>query len=599
VLGKRSDQGNMFSADVQHLEFVGEDSFYGFLSRHGRQLFGDEDFGCIYCADNGRKSVPPSLLAIALLLQSHDRVSDQEAKHRADYDLRWKVALGLEIEERPFAKSTLQEFRAQLVIHEKARAIFLGGMEHIRGLGYVKKTKRVRAALDTGAVLGRGAVLDTYNLIAEGIRKLAGALAGAEDQPLAEWLAGHELARYGQPSIKGTAEVDWEDAGSRETFLSGLIEDGERTLELARQARCKLEPDCEADGRIAQAAQLLERLLWQDVEPGERGYRIAKGTARDRIPSAHDPEQRHGHKSRSNRFTGHKAGVAVDPQSQLITAVGVLPGNAPDGELARELVEQTEANTGLEVEQVIGDTAFGSMAVRQELGDREVIAPTVKPHRPGRITKADFEIDLEAEVVRCPEGHTTREWRWVWAKSGAKGSKVRTKRFAFPKQVCRACARYEQCVGDKRRPGRFVELHPQEQELQQARALEQTEYFRRQYRQRMAAEHRIARLMQLGMRQARYVGRAKTLLQLTLAATVANLTLVAGRLATRDSEGGPSVARERLFLRFWGSSALRCGAFAARAVIVGPLRLFSTHNASIPTPLRGICLSPAASMAPL
>ena len=40
----------------------------------------------------------------------------------------------------------------------------------------------------------------------------------------------------------------------------------------------------------------------------------------------------------------------------------------------------------------------------------------------------------------------------------------------------------------------------------------------------------MARLVQLGMRQARYFGRAKTLFQLLMAATVANLTLVAGRV---------------------------------------------------------------------
>ena len=47
--------------------------------------------------------MPPSLLATALLLQTYDRVSDAEAKARADFDIRWKVALGIEIEDRPFA----------------------------------------------------------------------------------------------------------------------------------------------------------------------------------------------------------------------------------------------------------------------------------------------------------------------------------------------------------------------------------------------------------------------------------------------------------------------------------------------------------------
>ena len=38
--------------------------------------------------------MPPSLLATALLLQTYDKVSDAEAKARADFDIRWKVALG-------------------------------------------------------------------------------------------------------------------------------------------------------------------------------------------------------------------------------------------------------------------------------------------------------------------------------------------------------------------------------------------------------------------------------------------------------------------------------------------------------------------------
>ena len=79
-------------------------------------LFRDADFAAFYYTDNGKDSVPPSLLATALLLQSHDKVSDAEAKARADFDIRWKVALGIEVEDRPFAKSTLQVFRAKLVL---------------------------------------------------------------------------------------------------------------------------------------------------------------------------------------------------------------------------------------------------------------------------------------------------------------------------------------------------------------------------------------------------------------------------------------------------------------------------------------------------
>jgi len=543
MLGQRQQQSGLFSADTQYLKFVGEESFYGFLAREGRKLFRDEDFAPLYCLDNGRTSVPPSLLAMALLLQTHDRVSDDEAKARADFDLRWKVALGIEIDTRPFAKSTLQCFRAQLVIHEGARAIFVRSLEYAKGRGQLRG-RRMRAALDTTHILGRGAQEDTYNLIAEGIRMLSRELAKLQAMQWESWLAEHNLTRYAEPSIKGAVEVDWDDAASREEFLRGLIGDGQRLLETARQMRAGLEADSEADRRIAGAGALLTQLLWQDVEPTEHGYKTAQGTVKDRIPSAHDPECRHGHKSQGKSFTGHKAGLAVDPESQLITAVAVTAGNASDGEGAAQLVEESEANTGLQVEQVIGDTAYGSMAVREELGEREVIAPTVKGAggAAGKLTKADFVIDTEGEVVRCPMGEETRTWRWVFVTPGAGQSQVRVKRFAFAKEVCRACPRRGECTRDKRQRGRLITLHPQEAQLQAARAFEQTDYFRQQYRQRVVVEHRIARLVRLGMRQARYFGRAKTLLQLLLAATVANLTLIAGKLGRASVRGAQKAA---------------------------------------------------------
>lgn len=86
------------------------------------------------CPDNGRNSVPPSLLATALLLQAHDRVSDGEAKRRADLDLSWKVALGIEIDQRLFAKSTLQLFRAQLILHAQETGYLQGRQPKVRHL---------------------------------------------------------------------------------------------------------------------------------------------------------------------------------------------------------------------------------------------------------------------------------------------------------------------------------------------------------------------------------------------------------------------------------------------------------------------------------
>src|SRR5712692_4271240 len=139
MLGKRGLQRGLFEADTLYSDFVGRDTFYGWLASQRGALFRDEDFAQLYVLTNGRPSVPPSLLATALVLQTYDGVSDDEAKQRADYDLRWKVALGIELDARPFAKSTLQEFRAQLIVHEQTLAIFERTLDMAKRRGVWKK----------------------------------------------------------------------------------------------------------------------------------------------------------------------------------------------------------------------------------------------------------------------------------------------------------------------------------------------------------------------------------------------------------------------------------------------------------------------------
>ena len=136
MLGKRSEQKGLWEADRLYLDYVGKDTFYGLLASLRGQLFSDDDFTEIYGPDNGRDSVPPSLLATALLLQTYDKVSDAEAKAGADFDIRWKVALGIEIEDRPFAKSTLcQEYAAAVPGAADIARQGAGGSRELPALG--------------------------------------------------------------------------------------------------------------------------------------------------------------------------------------------------------------------------------------------------------------------------------------------------------------------------------------------------------------------------------------------------------------------------------------------------------------------------------
>ena len=543
MLGERSDQRGLWEADRLYLDHVGQDTFYGLLASLRGRLFQDADFAEFYCADNGRDSVPPSLLATALLLQSHGKVSDAEAKARADFDIRWKVALGIEVEDRPFAKSTFQVFRAQLILHDRVREVFESSLRLARESGYLKR-RSMKVALDTTNILGRGAVRDTYNLLADGIVKLMRALAQVEGISVGKWAKARGYGRYLASSIKGEAAIDWSDKRARTALLAGIVGDADRLLELSRLAQGELAEDSVQRQQIVAGAELLGQLLLQDIErkggDGDDGVSLKGGVSKDRMMPVHDPEMRHGHKSSRRRFDGHKAAIVVDTDTQLITAVAVLPGNAPDNLGALELVEESEANTGVPVEEAMGDAAYGDGGTRQAFAGagRKLVARV--PGRPDRqrFPKDDFVIDLAAGSCTCPAGQVTHNIVPAGRRTDAAGRVHRLRAFQFDGSECITCPLRSQCISAKGRKGRWVLIHPQEALLQQARALQQSAGYDEYRARRVVVEHRLARLVHLGIRQARYFGRVKTRFQLYLAATVANLTLVAAKAVLPGGTGG-------------------------------------------------------------
>ena len=574
MLGKREAQRGLLEADTMYGDFVGKKTFYGFLAAQRDELFRDEAFAGLYNAKLGRPSVAPSVLATALVLQSYDGVSDDEARRRATYDLQWKVALGIPVDSQPFAKSTLQEFRAQLILHQEQGAIFQASLELAKRRGHFTGSRKLKLALDTTNILGRGAVKDTYRLLADGIVIVLRVLA---EQAHAKFEVFGKRAGYRRyvegPSLKGRAGINWDDASARRRFLGEIVADADRLLEQVRVARGKLVADSTEDRALVEAAGVLARVLVQDIERRPDGPAQRDGVAKDRMPSVHDPEMRHGHKSAAKRFAGHKVQIAVDPESQLITAVAAIPGNAPDHEQALAVVEQSEARTGCAVEETIGDCAYGDGPTRQQFADAErtLIAKVPATTNQGRFPKTEFSIDLDELSCTCPADQVTHDLR-----PSADGGGV----FHFAAEVCEACPLRAQCVRGS--GGRTVQLHPQEALLQAARDLQSSPAFIPYRALRQVVEHRIARLAQLGIRQARYRGLAKTLFQAFMAATVANLTLLAGKPVADQAAGAAGALAAALIaaiLARWSSREFSQTLSRAAASIVNPN--------SAPAPLAG------------
>ena len=312
-------------------------------------------------------------------------------------------------------------------------------------------------------------------------------------------------------------------------FLQGVVADADRLLDLGRQVLAGLPSTDPEHTRVRAVADLLTQLLAQDIERRPDGAVLRQGVSPDRVVSVHDPEMRHGRKSATRRFDGHKGAIAVDADSQLITAATVLPGNAQDHEQALELVEQTEAQAGVTVEATVGDCAFGDSETRRVFAaaGRRLVAKVPNRRNQRSFPKEDFRLDLAAMTCTCPAGQVCGTVVVIGSgvRYGAPGAPLRA--FRFDAALCDACPLRASCVRAKPGRGRLVMLHPQEATLQDARAFQRSGAFAPYRHLRQVAEHRLARLMQRGIRQARYVGRTKTRCQLLLAATVANLTLVA------------------------------------------------------------------------
>lgn len=296
-----------------------------------------------------------------------------------------------------------------------------------------------------------------------------------------------------------------------------------------------------------------------DAADAGSGVSLKDGVSKDRMVSVHDPQMRHGHKSKRKRFDGHKVAVVVDTDSQLITAVDVLPGNAADNLGALELVEQSEASVAVPVVEAMGDTAYGDGGTRQAFADagRKLVARV--PGRPNRkhFPKDDFAIDLVAGASTRPAGQTTHTTVPAGKRTDGTGRTHHLRAFRFEAAVCWAYPLRSQCIAAKGskglqvlihrarlvpvRPwsseGRQVLIHPQEALLQEARALQQSAEYGQYRRRRVVAEHRLARLEQLGIQRARYFGRVMTKFQLYLAATVANLTLLANQIGVVGDPG--------------------------------------------------------------
>lgn len=480
---------------------VTKGSFYERLADHGHEIVADEDFAHLYAQGKGRPSVPPSVMVRAMLCATHDRTSDAETSRRTRVDSDWKAAMGVDDFFEGIGATTFSLMRARMVAHDADGALFEKTLRRAVDAGIFKGP--LTAIIDSSPVHGAGAVASTYELVRKLTRRLARALGEHLDAAVAARVAALAAAK---------PDIDWADPAERKAHLAELVDLAASVLGTAAA-----DSELMADPEVAEAAGLVSQVVLQDVEQGEHGPAVRQGVAPDRVVSHSDPEMRHGRKSASRRFDGHKLDVMVDEASEVVLGVDVRAGNAGDGEGAAPLLAHVTATERIEVTMLLADMAYSDGDVREavEAQGTELVAKVPPLTNSGRFPKTDFRIDLDAGTVTCPAGQTTSDARPAKDHKGRPATM-----FHFDAKVCATCPLRERCTAGK--GGRTIMVGRHHRRIEAARAAQQQLATKALLRRRAKVERKIDHLQDLGMRKARYRGRRKTRLQALLAATVAN-----------------------------------------------------------------------------
>lgn len=530
-LGLADRQGNLFD-DLSCFcdEELAESSIYAVLHRERERLFPDELFADLF-SQRGRRSVPPSVVATVMVLQRLEGLSDREATERYAFDVRWRYACGAGGYDSGswtrFVHTVLVDMRARLAASDNPRRIFEVSVQAAEKAGLVG----VRRVLDSTPLYDAVATMDTITLIRSAIR---GLLKLADEDLKAELSV---LLRSGDDYTSASKpQIDWDDALARQALIDSRAKDGFGLL-WALQGR-------QLGSELSEAAELLATVLGQDLAKTEEGaFCIARGVAKDRVISTVDPEARHGRKTSAHGYDGYRGHLALDPDSEIITATVVSPASSGDAAVAPELIKDLvsakhkdgggrradrpgkraakKARARSDQPSVYGDAAYGSGEFLKLLEDNDLFpaAKTQPPTAPGGLFRKDqFIIDLPAGCVTCPAGITVA----IVANDDGGGSA------SFARSCC-GCLLRERCTTSK--VGRSISINRYEQILTEQRARCADPDWAADYRAtRPKVERKIAHLMRRrhGGRRARVRGREKIDADFNLLAAATNLA----RLAT-------------------------------------------------------------------
>jgi transposase len=460
-----------------------------------------------YPASTGRPAAEPLLMLGLEFLQYHYNLSDRLVVARAQSDVAFRFFLGLGLDSGLPHPSLLSYFRQRLgpQLHQQ---LFHALLAQARERGLVKDRLRLK---DATHVIANIAIPSTIRLIAQTREQLLDAASAF----LPAWVAEHRLVALAIRSSTADLEDD-ERLLQRVTHLRQVAVHLDRVV-----GDWPAEADEVEQARLRQALALAHEVL-ADREEG----------AQDKVLSVHDTDARRG--KHGDYFEGYLLDVSMDADSQLITAVDVLPGNGNEGANAAELVRQEERAHGNDVQALSQDGAGYRGEVLRELTEAEglgleVFVPPTEQPATGKFTPEQFTLGEHGTTLTCPAGQSTR-----WKQREANGV-----RFIFAQSACSACPLRQRCLSGPSKQRRSVAKSDYEAEYRAAQEKAKTTAYAEVRRQHPAVERKMNELVRWHRgRRARYRGLGRVRTQGWLTALVVNVKRVVLLLAEAAAAGG-------------------------------------------------------------
>ena len=497
MLDARSKQPSFFYTDQICQPLFPSESFWHQFRELIYPLINDEDYACMYCPDRGRPATSPALLTMVTILQRRENLSDREAKERVRYDLRWKYALGLEVNDEGFDHSLLGKFRDRLLAHGRERVSFENLLEKLVE-EQVLEPDEVQIT-DTTQMVADIAIPNTLGVLWKANRSLLVSLRARD-----HLVPGVDVGDY-------RGEVRYERL-SEDERRAKLVEESRRLVAFVEDKGLKLPRS------VRKKVEVLRRILGQRVEQDDEGEVVERqGRVSDRIISPVDPEARWGRTGYRDARPGYKANLMVGAESLFVTNIRAIPGGAGDEEATVEMVDEQHP-LGLRPAKLLADSKYSSVpniTGLVEMGTTLVAPLKKRPRRYGTFGADEFTYLPEQDRLRCPAGRLSR----------FKSRHPYGPRFRFAEEDCRACSLQERCLsGSEAQPSRSVILHRHHRAIQRLRDYMKTELFTEEMKRRRGIEPKIAELVRWhGMRRARYRGLAKVNLQCLFTALVVNI----------------------------------------------------------------------------